>query len=152
MADEAAEFWSAFEKETGEKVVARGMGEYFKAQSDSSGLWGLVVLTDKSFRFKHMPSENWISSLFKRMDKSSGPKVPVEITIPLADIVSLDAPKRNLMARLFGPAFPRFHVEGKDIKDAEGVKSYLFSVDPSSGFLTALEKAVALAREPESKG
>ena len=143
MADEAAEFWSAFEKETGEKVAARGMGEYFKAEKDSSGLWGLVILTDKSFRFKHMPSENWISSLFKRMDRSSAPRQPVEITIPLGHIVSLNAPKRSLMARLFGPAFPRFTIAGRDAVTADGETSYLFSVDPSSGFLTALEKAIA---------
>jgi hypothetical protein len=152
MADEAAEFWSAFEKETGEKVAARGMGEYFKSEGDGSGIWGLVVLTDKSFRFKHMPSENWLSSLFRRVDKSSGPKAPVEITIPLGDIISLDAPKRSLMARLFGPAFPRFNVQGKEAKDAGEVKSFLFSVDPSSGFLTALEKAANLAKESGATG
>jgi hypothetical protein len=149
MADEAAEFWSAFETETGEKVAARGMGEYFKVAGESSGLWGLVVLTDKSFRFKHMPSESWISSLFKRVDKSSAPRVPVEITIPLGDIVALNSPKRSLLARFFGPAFPRFTVAGIAAQAAGEEKTYHFSVDPTGGFLAALEKAIALARAPK---
>ena len=39
MDDEAAEFWSAFESETGEKVEARSMGEMYQTSSSDSGLW-----------------------------------------------------------------------------------------------------------------
>jgi hypothetical protein len=137
MADEAAEFWSEFEKETGEKVEARCIGEYYRTQDSSSGLWGLLVLTDKSFRFKHLPSENWISSLFKRVGRSSGPKEVVEITIPRGEIVSVNSPKRDFFARIFGPAFPRLTITGPD------EKTYLFSLDPSGGFLKALEHAIS---------
>ena len=59
MADEAIEFWNAFEKETGEKVEARSIGEWLQDKGPS--MWGLVILTDKSFRFKHLPSENWLT-------------------------------------------------------------------------------------------
>jgi hypothetical protein len=137
MADEAAEFWTAFEKETGEKVEARCIGEYYRTQDTSSGLWGLLVLTDKSFRFKHMPSENWLSSLFKRVGRSSGPKEVIDITIPRSEITSVISPKRDFFARVFGPAFPRLTITGP-----EG-KTYLFSLDPSGGFLTALEHAIS---------
>ncbi len=142
MADEAAEFWNDFEKETGEKVESRAIGEYYRDMDPATGLWGLLILTDKSFRFKHMPSENWLSSIFKRVDRKSKPKEPVEITIPRERIVSVNAPKRGLAARLFGPAFPRFtlveRVNGLDGTETD--KPHLFTVDPSGGFITALEK------------
>jgi hypothetical protein len=141
MADEAAEYWKTFETETGEKVEARAIGEYYKELDGSTGLWGLLVLTDKSFRFKHMPSENWISSLFKRMDRSSAPKVPIEITIAREDIVDFDSPKRGFLARLFGPAFPRFTISGRSTLGEGGEQRYVFSVDSSGGFVAALEKA-----------
>jgi hypothetical protein len=141
MADEAAEFWSAFEKETGEKVESRAIGEYYREEDASTGLWGLLVLTGKSFRFKHMPSENWLSSIFKRMDRGSKPKEPVEITIPRESVTAIHSPKRSFFARLFGPAFPKFTVTQSVAFDGAGEKQYVFSVDPSGGFLTALEKA-----------
>ena len=137
MADEAAEFWSDFEKETGEKVEARSIGEFFRVDDGTDGLWGLIVLTDKALRFKHMPSENWLSSLFKKANRSSEPK-PVDFAIARTDIAAVNSPKRNLLARLFGPAFPRFTVMERS---PEGERRYLFSVDPSSGFLAALEGA-----------
>jgi hypothetical protein len=137
MADEAAEFWNEFERETGEKVESRCIGEYYRNQDPSYGLWGLLVLTDKSFRFKHMPSENWLSSLFKRAGRPSAPKEPVEITIPRGEIVSVNSPKRDFFARVFGPAFPRLTITGSD------EKTYLFTLDPSGGFLTALEHAIS---------
>jgi len=142
MDAEAEEFWGAFEKETGEKVEARSIGEFYRARDDASGVWGLLILTDKSFRFKHMPSENWLSSLFKRAEKSRREK-PIEITIPRGDILSLVLPSRGFLARLLGPAFRRFTVTARA---EEGEASYLFAFDPSSGFMAALEKAVPAAK------
>lgn len=142
MDAEAEEFWGAFEKETGEKVEARSIGEFYRAMDESSGLWGLLVLTDKSFRFKHMPSENWLNSLFKRSGKSRREQ-PVEITIPRGDILSLIPPSQGFFARVLGPAFRRFTLTARV---EEGEASYLFAFDPGSGFMAALEKAV-----PETK-
>jgi hypothetical protein len=138
MADEAAEFWSAFEKETGEKVEARSIGEWYKGNDAQLGLWGLLVLTDKSFRFKHMPSDNWLLSLFKRAARPSEPKQPIDIVIPRGDIVAVKAPKVGFLARLIGPAFPHFSVKRRA---EEGETLFVFSADPSSGLLAALIKA-----------
>jgi hypothetical protein len=138
MADEAREFWDAFEKETGEKVEARSLGEWFERDGDR-GLWGLLILTDKAFRFKHMPSDNWVSSLFRRADKAPK-REPVEIRIAREDLVSMLAPKGGFFAKLIGPAFPRFTVTGRG---EEGEKSYLFSVDPASDLVAALGRALA---------
>ena len=97
-------------------------------------IFGGMVL---SFRFKHMPSDNWLSSLFKRAGKSSKPKVPIEVTIPRGDMAAVDVPKRDFLARLFGPAFPRLTISAQD-----GTK-YLFTLDPSGGFLKAMENAIS---------
>ncbi len=143
MSDEAEEFWSAFESETGEKVEARCMGEYFKGGGTERGMWGLLILTDRSFRFKYMPSENWILSLFKRPDKSSLQKKAFEIVIPRGDIVDVVAPKRDFLSRIFGPAFPRLSVV---YRSEEGDQTHSFSVDPNNGIVSALEKVSAAAK------
>lgn len=153
MADEAAEFWSAFEKETGEKVLARSMGEWFRPRGSEArgsgdyGLWGLLILTDKSFRYKYIPSENWIMSIFKRVDKSAAKEKPVDIVVPREDIERVVAPKRGFMQRIFGPVFPRFTVFARGAAEETG---YSFSVDPSAGILAALEKICAEAAEAGS--
>lgn len=151
MADEAAEFWSDFERETGEKVVAKAIGEFYEVEDATNGLWGLLILTDKSFRFKHMPSDNWLSSIFKRAARSAKPREPVELTVAIGDIASVNAPQRSFFARLFGPAFPRFAVVVRASADADASaseKRYVFSVDTSGGFLLALEKAARLGSPP----
>lgn len=141
--DEAKEFWDAFESETGEKVEARSIGEYYRDGDESSGIWGLVVLTDKSLRFKHMPSDNWFSALFKMGGRSSKQaKAPIELAIPRSDILSMEGPKRGFLARLVGPAFHRFSVTARS---EEGERRYLFSIDPSSDIIPSIEKAISAA-------
>jgi hypothetical protein len=135
--DEAAKFWRDFEVETGEKVETRTIGTYYEAEGDDRGLWGLLVLTDASFRFKHLPSENWITALFKSHRNPSSPARAIDIVVPRADILSFKEPKRGLMARLFGPAYPRFTISWKT---AEGETRGFFAADPSSDFLRELRK------------
>jgi len=148
MSDEAAEFWSQFEVETGEKVEERSLGEWLQTSSRDTGLWGLLVLTDKSFRFKHMPSDNWLSSLFRKTERSKEPKKSHDIVLARGDIISVNAPKGGLWARIFGPAFPHITIVSRG---AEGETQYIFSVDPGSGLLPALVKAVP-AKETQSEG
>jgi hypothetical protein len=140
MADEATEFWNAFENETGEKVEARSIGEWLQDKGPS--LWGLVILTDKSFRFKHLPSENWLMGLFKKSSISKAPAdEEVDIVIPRGELEGELPERRGFFSRLTGPAFPRFTV-----KRAGGEKEYIFSVDPSSGFVAALKGALEAKR------
>lgn len=143
MADDAAAFWEAFEKETGEKVQARSMGEVFRAEDRGRGIWGLLILTDKSFRFKHMPNDNWLFSLFRRMDRSSEPEKIEDIAIPRDDILAVKTPRRNLFDKLFGPAFTQIAI----LRRSEGGEiSHQFSLDPGSGLLAALSKLGAAER------
>jgi hypothetical protein len=140
MGVEVNEFWDAFEKETGEKVEARSLGEWYETEGDI-GLWGLLILTDKSFRFRHMPSDNWMTSLFKRGDKNDK-REPVNLRVAREDIVSLNVPKRGFFAKLIEPAFPRFSIVARG---AGGETRHSFSVDPGSGLLAALERALERA-------
>lgn len=135
--DEATEFWKTFEGETGEKVSARSIGEWLRPSGPS--LWGLVILTDRNFRFKHLPSENWLETLFKKspFSKNEADK-PIDVVIPLEELEARLEQRRGIIARLVSPAFPRFTAKRKG-EDAE----YLFSVDPSSGIIAALERLAA---------
>ena len=135
MIDEAAEFWSAFEKETGEKVEARGEGNWFRVPESSAGHEGLLILTDKSFRFKYVPEpyRPWMGAgISPELEDRS------EFTVARSDIVSVQVPKRGFFARLTRSAFPRYSVV---TRTESGEKTYVFSVDSSSGLIAALEKA-----------
>jgi hypothetical protein len=136
--DEAVKFWSDFERETGEKVVARSIGELYESPSDV-GVWGIIILTDKCFRFKRMKSDNWLSALFRGASKKDDRPPKEDLVIRREALVSMDTPKRNLFAKLFGPAFPRFALRFDSL---EGELEYVFSSDPSTGIVEALRKAI----------
>ena len=145
MADEAAEFWENFEKETGENVEARSIGEYFREGPAGIGIWGLAILTERSFRFKFMPSENWLFSLFKRVGKSKPTETPPDVVVSRDAITEISIPRRGFLSRILGPAFPRVAIR---YAAAGGEVSCLFTLDPTSGLLQPLEKMAAdLTRE-----
>jgi hypothetical protein len=136
MADEAAEFWNAFEKETGEKVEARSEGRWFRVPESSAAHEGLLILTDRSFRFKYVPEP-----YRPFMGSGTSPELEdrTEFTVARGDIVSVSVPKRRFFARLTSSISPRCSVvtrsEGKE-------KTYVISADdPSSGLVATLEKA-----------
>jgi hypothetical protein len=133
MGDEAAEYWSAFEKETGEKIEARCEGNWLHVPNSGAVHEGLLVLTDKSLRFKYVTDtlRPYMTTVAPEFEDRS------EFTIARDDIVSVRVPKRGFFARLFGRAFPRYSVVARS---ESGEKTYVFSADPSSTFITALTK------------
>jgi hypothetical protein len=139
MDDEAKEFWGAFETETGEKVEARSEGNWIHGTGPTREGRGLLILTDKSFRFKYVPdtSKPFMSSW---MTPESADRA--EFTVERRDIVSVRAPKRGFFARLFRRTFPHCSFVARG---AGGEKTYVFSADPSSGLIAALEKAWPVA-------
>jgi hypothetical protein len=57
-------FWREYEEKTGEKVLARTLGQYVSGWDEfgdlSAGpLWGLIIATSGGFRFHHFPQANW---------------------------------------------------------------------------------------------
>jgi hypothetical protein len=137
MDERVAEFWKEFERETGETVVDRCLGEYFPAADKGEGRWGLLVLTDKSFRFRETPSDGMILGLVRRSTLTKKAVDTIDLAIPIGEIVSVESPKRALLDRLFGASAEVFSVR----RAGEGGEVYRFSADARAGLIAALRKA-----------
>jgi hypothetical protein len=140
---EVEAFWAEFEREIGEKVLSKTMGQHFSSRK-SQGEWGLLVLTPSAIRFRPTPGENWFQSLFRMVT----PKVPQEpaadIVLPLAYITAIELPKKRFFDFLFSPPFTVFTLRYR-LGDEE--KSLLLGVDPKTELFSRL-----LASLPVSKG
>ncbi|MEI6385700.1 MAG: hypothetical protein WCQ50_03630 [Spirochaetota bacterium] len=113
MSDEVQEFWEAFENETGEKVESRGMGSLREGnEGRANERWGLLIMTDKAFHFRSVPSANWLSGLLSR-GASSKPQKAVEIRIAREDILEVTLPPRNFWERILAPPFEDVSIRGR---------------------------------------
>ena len=137
--DKTAErFWADFEAETGEKLEARAMGMYFEPGSRGEGVWGLVILTDRSLRFRFMPKQVQFLTLFSRPKEPEVIEAKPDFVAPRAEILSVSIPKRDFFARVFGPAYPRFELAWS----AGGeTKRVFIGADPTAGLLERLAAA-----------
>jgi hypothetical protein len=74
----ADDFWREYEEQTGEKVLARTLGQYISGwkEFDETGmpLWGLAIVTSGGFRFHHFPQQNWLDALIRPPPVSGTPK------------------------------------------------------------------------------
>jgi hypothetical protein len=64
------EFWRDYETRLGEKVLARTLGRYLSGWGDfersgEAPLWGLLILTDRGFRFHHFPQASWLDRFIR---------------------------------------------------------------------------------------
>jgi hypothetical protein len=62
------DFWREYEEKIGEKIIARGLGQYVSGWDEFGDagaypLWGLVIATSGGFRFHHFPQNNWLTAL-----------------------------------------------------------------------------------------
>jgi hypothetical protein len=137
--DEVAAFWNAFEKETGEKVEARSEGEWFHIPIRRRGLWGLLILTNKTFRFKYVP-EDLRSSLYMSTAISGEPRDEAGFIISRSDIIAVHAPSRSFLSWVFRSAYPRSSVVAQVGKRSS---TYVFAADPTNGLVAALVKSSA---------
>ena len=109
------DFWREYEEKTGEKVLARSLGQYMSGweEFDSSGwtaLWGLIIATSGGFRFHHFPQANWITALTRL---TSGDDAPKEKTffIPKARIVSAELlTEKRWWKKIFSPSSPELTI------------------------------------------
>ena len=73
------QFWSDYEEKTGEKVIAKSLGQYLSGWDEFAiPLWGLVIATSGGFRFHHFPHEGWFMILSR---VSTGREPPKEKTL-----------------------------------------------------------------------
>lgn len=135
--DKSAEaFWADFERETGEKVLAKTMGQIFLSKKDK-GEWGLLVLSPTGLRFRKTPGESWFASLLRAEAKPVTRYKEDDIFIPYSSITRLARPPKRFFDFLFGSPFLSFIVE--TMEDG-GAGRYCFSVDPKNDFFSRLEK------------
>ncbi len=135
MEESVEVFWANFEKETGEKVLARTMAQRFSSPKDR-GDWGLLVLSPTGLRFRPTPGQNWFSSLFKASSAPVPSQANEDIYIPYAKILGLQNPPRKFLDFLFGTPFIAFDIRFDSL---QGEKQLRFAVDPKSDFLTNLK-------------
>jgi len=141
MDDTAEAFWAGFEKETGEPVLARTMGQ-FLASSNDRGDWGLFVLSPSGLRFRKTPGENWFASLFRSSSVSVHKEKEADIVIPYAAITRLAFPPKKFLDALFGSpflAFSVFYKEGGAERDG-GESEARFAIDPKSDIPARLKE------------
>jgi hypothetical protein len=109
------EFWKSYEAALGEKVLAFSLGQYLAGWAEHDPpLWGLLIATDRGFRFHHFPQEGWLQALSRL---SGGGKAPVEKTIfiPRERILRAELRReRSLLKRILLAPRPRLVVRYRD--------------------------------------
>ena len=104
MENNVEAFWADFERETGEKVLARTMGQFFSSSKDR-GDWGLLVLSPTGIRFRRTPGENWFASMFKTSSPPVSTKSVEDLVISYGSISSVTNPPKKFLDYLFGSPF-----------------------------------------------
>lgn len=128
MEESVEAFWARFERETGEPVLSKTMGQYFSSPKDR-GDWGLFVLSPTGLRFRKTPGQNWFASLFKAASASPVLTAEEDIFIPFASISRISRPRAKFLDKLFGTPFFGILVEFQ----SEGLtREARFALDPKS--------------------
>ena len=138
------EFWREYEAALGEKVLSFSLGQYLSGWPEHDPpLWGLLIATDRGFRFHHFPHEGWLQTLSLL---SSGGKAPVEKTIFIhrERIVLAELRReRSLLKRIFLASRLRFVIRYRDDEGAE--EEFVAEADSTAAALA--EKLRAMNRE-----
>jgi hypothetical protein len=134
---EAERYWKDFETETGELVEKQAMGQCFAGNEER---WGLLILTDRSFRFREVPSENWLGSLVKGRRTLERKQEPLELVVPREGLLRAQSPRLGFLSRLFPPPWPRLQLSWRE---GETTRECGFAVDNHGRFIEGLEAALA---------
>ena len=125
------EFWREYEENTGEKVVARGLGKYVSGWNEFdekkwNGIWGLIVTTSGGFRFHNFPQNSWIDA-FTSFAVKEPPKEKT-IFIPQGKIVSSETIiERKWWKKIFTPSPPHLFITYLD--DAGNKRKLVFEAE-----------------------
>jgi hypothetical protein len=125
------DFWREYEEQTGEKVLARGLGRYISGweEFDSkewTSLWGLIIATSGGFRFHHFPQTSWLTSL-SNLGNNDAPKEKT-FFIPKEKIISTKLIEETTWwKKIFWPAPPQLLIDYRD--GTENTKQLLLEVE-----------------------
>jgi hypothetical protein len=128
-------FWQEYEEKTGEKVLARSLGQYISGleEFDNKGwksIWGLLIATSGGFRFHHFPQHHWMDT-FSRNRKSQEDKI---FFLPREQIISVQLIKEtNWLKRIFSSPAPQLIVKYRSEGDVK--KRLLLEADLIHGDL-----------------
>jgi hypothetical protein len=136
MEETVEAFWANFEKETGEKVLAKTMGQYFSSSKDR-GDWGLLVLSPTGLRFRKTPGENWFASLFKASAPLVSTRGEEDLFIPYVSIKQVVNPPRKFLDFLFGSPFLAIVIS---YRVDESEREARLALDPKSDFQAKLKE------------
>ena len=136
------DFWREYEEQTGEKIIARSLGQYVSGWDafdtpPNAPLWGLIVATSGGFRFHHFPQANWLSAII-RLGSLNDPPKEKTIFIPASRIMSAVLHKETKWyKKIFSPGIPLLVIHYRD--DAGAEKKLMLQVDyKSDGIAEAL--------------
>ena len=138
------DFWTEYEKKTGEKVLARSLGQYVSGWEEfdnppGSPMWGLIIATSGGFRFHHFPQANWLTAL-SRLGSNNNPPKEKTIFIPTDKIISAVLYRETKWYRkIFLPVTPRLVIHYRD-EAGEEKKLLLQAEYKSDGIAEALTR------------
>lgn len=101
MDESVQEFWDNMEKEVGEKVLVRCLGQCISGHPDiKRERWGIFFLTGSAFYFKTFKEEpGFLSALVKRKRKGEDDVKEMFFGIPFDAITGADLPKPKTFFR-----------------------------------------------------
>jgi len=126
------DFWRDYEEKTGEKVLARSLGQYISGWDEfgdlsANPLWGLIIATSGGFRFHHFPQANWLT-LLARFGSDNEPPKERTIFIPGEKIITVELFKETKWYRkFFFHDIPRLFICYRD--EAGNEKELLLNAD-----------------------
>ena len=136
------DFWREYEEKTGEKIIARSLGQYVSGwdefgDSGRNPLWGLIIATSGGFRFHHFAQANWLSALLGSGGEAQKEKT---IFIPREKIINAKLIRETRWyMKLLSPGVPRLTIRYLDETGAE--KELLFYAEyKSEGIAEAINK------------
>jgi hypothetical protein len=115
------EFWKKYEADLGEKVLSFSLGQYISGWAEyDPPLWGLLIATDRGFRFHHFPHEGWLQSL-SRLSTGGEPPSEKTIFIPRERILRAELRREtSRLKRILLASRPRLVIRYKDDGGSEG--------------------------------
>jgi hypothetical protein len=121
MGQTPEEFWVQYETVLGEKVTAHALGRYIGGWEEyEPPLWGLLIVTERSFRFHHFAHDNWLTSWLSRGEGGGKEKI---IVIPAEHItgVRFFGGQKSWWKKIFTDSQPVLSVSYRKDDGSEGL-------------------------------
>ena len=126
------DFWREYEEKTGEKVLARCLGQYVSGWEEFgnlTGLWGLIIFTSGGFRFHHFPQQSWIETLTRAVGSEAAKERT--IFIPNENITGKRFIEESKWWKKLSGSIPQLQIQYRD--GAGNEQRLLLNADSKTG-------------------